>query len=226
VTDIRSAKLNLIISLWVCGLIYILCLGGCSESTSSGPNLDSVLDNSEYEFQKQANPPPTAKTLYAMADILATQGRDSECEYVLKRIIQENPKLIAAYNRLAELQMRQGHTNTAIKTLQDALLVNPEDPVLLNNLGMCWIVRRDYENALEMFNKAAGIMPENAKYRANMAVALGLMGRDEEALSLFKQVLPEDQANHNLNILREAKDITKPSPSVTSETSDLRKTSQ
>lgn len=225
-TDIRSAKLNLIISLWVCGLIYILCLGGCSESTSSGPNLDSVLDNSEYEFQKQANPPPTAKTLYAMADILATQGRDSECEYVLKRIIQENPKLIAAYNRLAELQMRQGHTNTAIKTLQDALLVNPEDPVLLNNLGMCWIVRRDYENALEMFNKAAGIMPENAKYRANMAVALGLMGRDEEALSLFKQVLPEDQANHNLNILREAKDITKPSPSVTSETSDLRKTSQ
>ena len=161
-----------------------------------------------------------------MADILATQGRDSECEYVLKRIIQENPKLIAAYNRLAELQMRQGHTNTAIKTLQDALLVNPEDPVLLNNLGMCWIVRRDYENALEMFNKAAGIMPENAKYRANMAVALGLMGRDEEALSLFKQVLPEDQANHNLNILREAKDITKPSPSVTSETSDLRKTSQ
>jgi hypothetical protein len=36
-----------------------------------------------------------------------------------------------------------------------------------------------------------------------MAVALGLMARYEESLSLFKQVLPEDQANHNLSVLRE-----------------------
>ena len=151
------------------GLFYVC---GCTESVSSGTDTDWVMDKSELEFQSQSNNPPTAKTLCAMADILAKQGRDSECEYVLKRIIQDNPKFLPAYNNLAELQMRQGRTNVAIETLQHALIINPDDTVLLNNLGMCWIVRRDYETALKMFTKAAGIMPEHAKYRANMAVAL------------------------------------------------------
>jgi serine/threonine-protein kinase len=185
--------------------LCMLCVGGCSESAGSGQSADWAMDKSELEFQSQANNPPTAKTLYTMADILAAQGRDSECEYVLKRIIQDNPKFLPAYNNLAELQMRQGKTNAAIETLRHALAINPEDTVLLNNLGMCWIVRRDYETALKMFTKAAGILPENVKYRANMAVALGLMGRDEESLSLFKQILPEDQANHNLSVLRKDK---------------------
>jgi len=204
------------------GFLCMLCVGGCSESAGSGQNTDWTMDKSELEFQSQANNPPTAKTLYTMADILATQGRDSECEYVLKRIIQDNPKFLPAYNSLAELQMRQGKTNTAIETLQHALAVNPDDTVLLNNLGMCWIVRRDYESALKMFTKAAGIMPENMKYRANMAVALGLMGRYEESLSLFKQVLPEDQASHNLSVLRDARNSKKTIPTATFQITNLQ----
>ena len=200
----------------------MLFFGGCSESRSSGPITDSVLDNSGDGFQIQTDRPPTAKTLYAMADILATQGKDKECEYILKRIIQENPKFRPSYNSLAELQMRQGHINAAIETIRSALRIYPGDPVLLNNLGVCWIIRRDYEKALEMFNKAAGIMPENTRYRANMAVALGLMGRDEESLSLFKQVLPEDQASHNLSVLRQAKNIENPIPAASSETPGLQ----
>jgi Flp pilus assembly protein TadD len=194
----------------VVGFIWMFCIGGCSEPAPSGTNSDWAVDKSELDFQPQEDNPPTTKTLFAMAEILATQGRDSECEYVLKKIIQDNPKFLPAYNSLAELQMRQGQTNTAIETLRHALNINPNDPVLLNNLGMCWIIRQDYENALKMFTRAAGIVPENAKYRANMAVALGLMGRDEEALSLFNQVLPEDEANHNLIVLRGARSGEKP----------------
>ena len=210
-TDMRSGRLGIVISFCMVGFLCMLCVEGCSEPAGSGQDTDWATDKSDLEFQSQANNPPTAKTLYTMADILATQGRDSECEYVLKRIIQDNPKFLPAYNSLAELQMRQGKTIAAIETLQNALKINPEDTVLLNNLGMCWIVRRDYETALKMFTRAAGIMPENAKYRANMAVALGLMGRYEESLSLFKQVLPEDQANHNLKVLREDINLSEPS---------------
>ena len=201
--NIHSTRTVVVITFCIVGFLCILCIGGCSESAASGTNTDWAVDESELEFQTQPDNPPTAKTLWAMADILATQGRDSECEYVLKRIIQDNPKFLPAYNNLAELQMRQGNTNAAIETLQQALNINSNDPVILNNLGMCWIIKRDYENALKMFTKAAGIIPENVKYRANMAVALGLMGRDEESLSLFNQILPEDQAKHNLSVLQE-----------------------
>ena len=224
--DTRSGRLNIVISICMAGFLCTLCVSGCSESAGSGQNTDWTMDKSELEFQSQANNPPSTKTLYTMADILATQGRDSECEYVLKKIIQDNPKFLPAYNSLAELQMRTGKTIAAIETLQNALKINPDDPVLLNNLGMCWIVRRDYETALEMFTKAAGIIPENTKYRANMAVALGLMGRDEESLSLFKQTLPEDQANHNLSVLQNARSGNKPLPTATSKTPDLQESSK
>lgn len=190
------------------GILFgALCLYGCSESAA--PATEWSKGSSDLDFQTQADRPATTKTLWAMADILATQGKDSECEYVLKRIIQSDPEFLPAYNSLAELQMRQGRTSDAAQTLQDALRIAPDDPVLLNNLGMCRLVRRDYEGALKVFNKAAAIVPENMKYRANMAVALGLMGRDEEALALFKKVLPEDRAVHNLTLLRQARENAK-----------------
>jgi len=44
--------------------------------------------------------------------------------------------------------MRQGKTITAIETLQHAITVNPEDTMLLNNLGMYWVIRRYYEIVL------------------------------------------------------------------------------
>ena len=162
----------------------------------------------------------------AIADILATQGRDPECEYVLKRIINENPEYLPAYNSLAELQMRQDRTDAAIRTLHDGLGINPEDPVLLNNLGMCWMVRRDYAAALEMFTKAAGVLPENRKYRANMAVVLGLMDRDEESLSLFRQVLPIELARQNLAVLQKIQTSTEPSRPILIEKPDHREQAQ
>ena len=215
--NIRLIVLNRVVLLLGGVFICEFCFGGCSEPTRSKSNIDSVLDRSELEFQRYRNRPPMAKTLYAMADILATQGKDSDCEFVVKRIIQERPQFLPAYNSLAELQMRQGRINEAIDTISRGLRIRSMDSVLLNNLGMCWIVRRDYEKALEMFTRAAGVMPDNAKYHANMAVALGLMGRYEESLFLLKQVLPEDQANHNLNVLREARKKANPASATPSE---------
>ncbi|MHC4457656.1 MAG: tetratricopeptide repeat protein [Planctomycetota bacterium] len=203
--NIRWAKLNRVITFFLPGIIYLLCFGGCSQPASSGAKTHLVPDDSTIEYKVQADRPPTAKTLFAMADIFATQGRDSECELVLNRIIHEYPNFILAYNSLAELQMRHGRINKAIETITSGLRIRSEDPVLLNNLGMCRMIRRDYGKALDMFTKAAGIMPENARYRANMAVALALMGRYDESLSLFKQVLPEEQASQNVSVIRKVR---------------------
>ena len=214
-SDTCWTKLTFSLTLWAA---CMLCLIGCSESARS--RTDWVQNDSLSDFETQASRPATAKTLWAMADILATQGKDSQCEFVLKKIIHEHPAFLAAYNSLAELKMRQGQTKAAIKTLQDGLGINPDAPVLLNNLGMCWMILQDNEIALEMFTKAAGIMPENPKYRANMAVVLGLMGRDEESLSLFKQVLSEDLANQNLAVLLKTEDNTDPNSTAPIEESD------
>lgn len=183
------------------GVLCLFLMAGCTQSVALSSRMNSAADNADLEFQMNSNAKPTAKTLYAIAEIFAAQGKDTECEFVLRRILQEYPECSPAYNSMAELFMRNGRTREAVEIVIEGIRIHPTDPVLLNNAGMCWIVRRKYDKALDMFTQAAGLMPENVRYRANMAVALGLMGREEESLALFKQILPEEQAKHNLNIL-------------------------
>lgn len=187
-------------------------LQGCNESIKSKKIKKDNSNYSDLDFEKGANQPPTVKTLYALANILSTQGKNAQAELVLKRIVQEHPEFLPAWNSLAELQMRQRHIDEAVNTLSIALKINPKDPVLLNNMGMCYMIRQDYNKALEMFTATTGVKPESARYRANMAVCLAFLRRDDEALSLYRQILPENQAQHNLNIIRTAREKNSKKP--------------
>jgi serine/threonine-protein kinase len=175
----------------------------------------SRYEASALESEVLDEPTPSAKTLFSMADILAAQGKDRECEFVLNRCIRQYPGYTPAYNSLAELQMRQGRVKEAAEVLSRALELRPADPVLLNNLGMCFLVHKEYERALDYFTRAAALVPENEKYRANMATSLGMLGRDDEALSLMEQILPAEKAKLNLEVLQTAR-----AKSVSSENND------
>ncbi len=185
-----------------------IMLGGCEGQQRYDARHASGLNDPPPGFEMQQDRRPTQKTLFTMAGILATQGKDRQCEFVLRRCIQEYPRFTPAYNDLAELLMRQGRTNEAVAVLTAANQLRPEDPVLLNNLGMCLMIRREYANALQQFTDAAGLRPENKKYRANMATALGLLGRRDECLSLLHQCLPKEEADHNAQVLQEANERT------------------
>jgi Flp pilus assembly protein TadD len=184
--------------------LVLLC--GCEQAPQANNPKGPQLNQAPRETEVRPDVPPTARTLYSMAEILAAQGKDKECEFVLRRCIQEYPRFTPAYNGLAELQMRQGRVHEAVATLSKALEVRPKDPVLLNNLGMCLLLRKEYASALDRFTQACGLVPESEKYRANMATALGLLGRDEESLALFKQTLTIEKAKHNVEILRKARE--------------------
>jgi tetratricopeptide (TPR) repeat protein len=189
-------------------LVFFLTFGivGCTDLQETVANNPKVQEyDSDIAFNEGKDLPPTAKTLYSMAEILSLQGRDSNSEIVLKQCINDYPNFTPAYNALAEVQRRQGRINDAIKTLTQGIEVDPRDSVILNNLGMCWLMRGDYEKALDLFTQAAGIMPEKTRYRANMAVALAFLERDEEALSLYMQIMPDNSAEQNLQILKEGR---------------------
>jgi Flp pilus assembly protein TadD len=192
-------------------IAFLVCAGaffcGCGQGRSA-KKLETDYPRTEADalFDKGADQPPSLKTLYVMSDILVTQGRDDQAEVVLTRILREHPRFTPAYNSVAEIKMRKRRIDEAIKILSEGLEVDSRDPVLLNNLGMCWMIKRKYEKALKYFTEATGVNPQNTKYRANMAVALGFLGRDEEALALYSQILPEKQAIHNLKTIRAARD--------------------
>lgn len=156
-------------------------------------------------FASGTERPPSTNTMFALAQLLATQGQDRRAQLTLKRVIQLEPRYAPAYSELAELHMRHQRVKDAIATLEEGLSHCPDDPVLTNNLGMCYLTQGNHKKALKYFTRASGIKPHNARYRGNMAVVLGLMGRYEESLSLFQQVVSPLDAHRNLKILSEAR---------------------
>jgi len=184
-------------------LMIVDAAGGCASSVTPSPQ--GRLTAGDEAFAAGAKRPPTAKTVYAMAQILATQGRDAEAEIGFNRAIGIDPGFMPAYCALAELQMRQRHIDQAIQVIQAGLKKSPCEHVLVNDLGMCQLLNGNVVAAAAAFTRASGMAPDEHRYRANLAMALGMLGRYDEATALYLQVLAPSDAHYNLAVLCEAR---------------------
>jgi len=82
------------------------------------------------------------------------------------RTLRDYPKYVPAYCDLAELQLRQGRVPEAMQTLNDALVLAPNDPHSHQRPGHVLGHQADYARALEQFTKASELAPNDARYRA------------------------------------------------------------
>lgn len=194
---IRIAHLSLF-------LLLVVSIAGC-QSADRAPISYSNPIAADDDFAKGAERPPTPDTLYRMGRMLEAQGRDDQAHAALALAIERYPNYLPAYCGMAELHTRQRRLNDAMATLEKARQLAPEDPVVLNNIGMVWLIQGQYEQALDAFAQAAGKSPNNARYKANMALATGMLGRYDEAYALYTQVLRPARAHYNLSVIAEAR---------------------
>jgi tetratricopeptide (TPR) repeat protein len=186
-------------AMMLAGTMACLAAPGCSDNNWA----NNKTPKDEYDVS--AGRKPTAQTLFSLARILVSQGKDQEASVMLDRIIHQEPNFIPAYCELSEALMRQQDLDGAARVLSAGLKAAPRESLLWNNLGMCYLFQQKYDKALESFTVAGGIVPSSAMYRSNMATALGMQGRYEEALALYQQVLPMDEAHYNLGVVCQAR---------------------
>jgi Flp pilus assembly protein TadD len=166
---------------------------------------DGGASKAKGEIDTSGKRPPNANTLYSMSKILVARSQDAEAEAILAKLLREHPDFLPAYQDLSQLYLRHECVDNAIDVLGSGVKRAPRDAVLWNNLGMCRMLQKRYEDALDDFSKAAAGVPQDARSRANLAVALGMLGRYDESLALYLQVVPPAEAHHNLGVLCEAR---------------------
>jgi Flp pilus assembly protein TadD len=177
-------------------------LGACTSTESSG--LGTLGTSGMDDFDAASGREPSANSLNAVARLCLAQGRTTEAQNVLHNILEKDPEFLPAYEELAQSYAAGGQIESAVAVLNLGLEKAPHDPILLNDLGMCQLLQKDYGTALQSFTQAAAGAPSDARCRANMAVALGLLGRVDEALSLYLQVMPPAEAHWNVGVLSAA----------------------
>lgn len=95
-----------------------------------------------------------------------------------------------------------GRSAEARGRYRQALDLAPNEPSVLSNLGMSYVLAGDLKNA-ETYLKTASQQPgADSRVRQNLALVVGLQGRFGEAEEIARRELTQQQAEANLAYLR------------------------
>jgi Flp pilus assembly protein TadD len=96
-----------------------------------------------------------------------------------------------------------GRHDEARRYYASALKIVPEEPSVLSNLGLSYVLSKDLPQAEETLRRAYGNTRADARVRQNLGLVVGLQGRFAEAESIVKADLPADEAAANVAYLKQ-----------------------
>ncbi|THD59028.1 MAG: tetratricopeptide repeat protein [Bradyrhizobium sp.] len=96
-----------------------------------------------------------------------------------------------------------GRHEEARRYYAGALKISPEQPSVLSNLGMSYVLSKDLPKAEEALRRAYDSPGADAKVRQNLGLVVGLQGRFAEAEAIVKADLPADEAAANVAYLKQ-----------------------
>lgn len=112
---------------------------------------------------------------------------------------------IAAYNRaiqikpaadledfLADALKASGRTDEALARYEDAVLMEPNNALYQNNLGISLAAAGRRDEALSHYSEAAQLEPSNAQYQNNFATALARSGQLDAAIEHYQMAVRDN----------------------------------
>jgi Flp pilus assembly protein TadD len=96
-----------------------------------------------------------------------------------------------------------GRHDEARRYYDSALKIVPNEPSVLSNLGLSYVLSRDLPKAEETLRQAYASTRADARVRQNLGLVVGLQGRFAEAESIVKADLPADEAAANVAYLKQ-----------------------
>ena len=96
-----------------------------------------------------------------------------------------------------------GRHDEARRYYASALKIAPDEPSVLSNLGLSYVLSKDLPKAEETLRRAYASTRADARVRQNLGLAVGLQGRFAEAESIVKADLPAEEAAANVAYLKE-----------------------
>ena len=108
-------------------------------------------------------------------------------------------RLISAEGAILD---QMGKATDARKRYRDALDIQPNEPSILSNLGMSYVLTGDLRTAETYLRSAASQPTADSRVRQNLALVVGLQGRFPEAEQIARRELSPQQADANVAYLR------------------------
>jgi Flp pilus assembly protein TadD len=98
---------------------------------------------------------------------------------------------------------QMGRHEEARRYYASALKIRPDEPSVLSNLGLSYMLTKDLARAEDALRRASAGGSADPRIRQNLALVVGLQGRFPEAETIIKADLPPDEAAANVAYLRQ-----------------------
>ncbi len=98
---------------------------------------------------------------------------------------------------------QMGRHADAQRHYASALKIVPDEPSVLSNLGLSYLLTKDLKNAEVTLRRAVAQPNAGPKVRQNLALVVGMRGRFAEAEKIATADLPENEATANVAYLRQ-----------------------
>lgn len=95
-----------------------------------------------------------------------------------------------------------GRSEEARQYYASALKIVPDEPSVLSNLGLSYLLSNELPKAEETLRRAHAQAGADNRVRINLAVVLGLQGRSAEAETVARAGLPADAAAANVTYVK------------------------
>ncbi|RWE35451.1 MAG: tetratricopeptide repeat protein [Mesorhizobium sp.] len=166
--------------------------------------MDGDADQSLAVMRKLAIAYPKDRdVLAAYGKALAANGQfEAALDAVRRAQTPEYPdwRLVSAEAAILD-QLNQ--KDDARQLYRKALELKPNEPSVLSNLGMSYVLEGDLRTAETYMRSAAQQPNADSRVRQNLALVVGLQGRFDEAEKIASQELSPEQAQANVAYLRQ-----------------------
>jgi Flp pilus assembly protein TadD len=147
--------------------------------------------------------PGNKPLLAAYGKALADNGNAQQAFDVLGRSHSpENPdwRILSVQGTTLD---QLGRHDEARRYYANALKIVPEEPSVLSNLGLSYVLSKDLPKAETTLRRAYGNVNADPRVRQNLALVIGLQGRFQEAETIVKADLPPEEAAANVAYLKQ-----------------------
>lgn len=141
------------------------------------------------------------QTHYAAGRLFESQGQIGKAVEQYRKALLVNHHFPECHHRLARMLSLAKQHDEALTHFAAAVERKPENAAYRNDLAFALMYHERWEEAERQLRKAVELEPRFVRAYVNLGLALSRQGRFDEALSAFRTVLPEPDAQYNLGLM-------------------------
>ena len=169
-----------------------------SEAFAFKPRVVPAADPTDLDYVPDTIKPSLFLSAAALHE---QQGQFEAAEKQYQKLLANEPTNRAGLIGLARLKHRQGNLEKSIEIYGIAAKHHGDDPVVLNDLGLCLARAGRSAEAITYLQNAIRLNPDSLMYRNNLAAILVESNRSQEAVSTLAKSYGPAVANYNVGYL-------------------------